>query len=487
MTKMELSRRDFGFGIGALAAGLTIGFRMAEAQAPGGIPPAPPMISANPKLDSWVRIAPDGKITVLTGRVEIGQGTLTAMRQIAAEELDVAPENLTLVEVDTAQSPNEGQTAGSLAIKLGGSALGLACADARASLVKVAAAEWNAAPETLNVENGVIVGPDAKRMSYGEAAGKISLSRPVDVTVKRKPAQGAKVIGTSMQRTDIPAKVFGQQVFIHDMRPDGMLFGAVARPPAYAARLTSVDLTAIKAMPGIVEVVRDGSFLGVIAKREEQARAAAAKLASAAEWDRGPQLFSGKSVFEHLKTARADVKLMHTAKGDAPAAIVTHSAEYLRDFQAHASIGASCALAQWDDDKLSVWSHTQGPFPLRGELAKAFKIGADKIRVQHVQGSGCYGHNAADDVALDAALLARAVPGRDGLGAVGLGHDRQARCRYLRRRHTHHMVARPLVVSAQHAAGQRRWLQPALGLVLGEPGAGREGGRPAAPERRRGA
>lgn len=412
MTRTDLSRRNFGLGLGTVAAGLTIGFRLAEAQAPAGAAPAPPMISANPKLDSWVRVTPDGRITVLTGRVEIGQGTLTAMRQIAAEELDVAPQSLTVIEVDTDQSPNEGQTAGSLAIKLGGSALGLACADARASLVKVAANEWGASPDTLKVENGVITSSDGRRMPYGEAAGKISLSRPVDVTVKRKPAQGAKVIGTSMARTDIPAKVFGQQVFIHDMRPDGMLFGAIARPPAYAARLTSADLAAIKAMPGVVEVVRDGSFLGVIAKREEQARAAAGKLAATAQWDKGPQLFSGRSVFEHLKRAPAEVKLMHSAKGDAPSAAVTHAAEYQRDFQAHASIGASCALAQWQGETLTVWSHTQGPFPLRGELAKGLRMAADKIRVLHVQGSGCYGHNGADDVALDAALLARAVPGK---------------------------------------------------------------------------
>src|SRR5262249_55212537 len=154
------------------------------------------------------------------------------------------------------------------------------------------------------------------------------------------------------------------------------------------ARLLSADLAAIKAMPGVVEVVRDGSFLGVVARREEQAQAAASKLAKAATWDKGPALFAGKSIFDYLTTADSETKVLHTVKADAPSAAVTHAAESRRHFQAHASIGASCALAQWQDGKLTVWSHTQGPFPLRGDLAKALKLAPDAIRVIHAQGSG---------------------------------------------------------------------------------------------------
>jgi nicotinate dehydrogenase subunit B len=409
MNGPTLSRRQFGFGAAAMLAGVTIGFRFAASQ---GGPELPAMIKRNPGLDSWVRIAPDGSITVLTGRVEIGQGCLTAMRQIAADELDVAPEAIALVSGDTNQCPDEGVTSGSLAVKLGGSALGLACADARATLVKVAAEAWGVAPHALRVERGVILGPAGQRMSYGEAAGKVSLSRPVDAGVKRKSISQQRIIGTSLPRTDIPAKVFGQQVFIHDMRREGMLFGAVARPPAYAARLRSVDVEPIRAMPGVVEVVRDGSFLGVIAHREEQAYAAAERLAASAQWDKGEPLFGGKSVFDYLLTEPSQTKVLHTVKEDTRAAALTHTAEYRRAFMAHASIGASCALARWEDDRLTVWSHTQGPYPLRGELAKALKTAPDVIRVIHEQGAGCYGHNGADDVALDAALLARTVPGR---------------------------------------------------------------------------
>jgi nicotinate dehydrogenase subunit B len=411
-TDTTLSRRAFGIGAGSAVAGLTIGFRWASAQGIQSGPPVSSMIRSNPQLDAWVRIAPDGTVTVMTGRVELGQGMLTAMRQVAADELDVAPERLVLISGDTGQTPNEGQTAGSLAIKLGSTALGLACADARATLVAVAAKAWDVPPAAVKIEDGQMLGPAGQRMGYGEAASKVSLSRPVDVTAKRKSTAEQKFIGTSYPRVDIPAKVFGNQVFIHDLRPIGMLFGAVARPPAYAARLVSVDLDAIRSMPGVVGVVRDGSFLGVVAGREEQAQAAANALARSAKWDTGTPLFGGKDIFDYLLTADSETAVLHTVKADAPPAATVHKAEYRRHFQAHASIGASCALAHWQEGWLSVWSHTQGPFPLRGDLAKALKISPDTIRVIHAQGAGCYGHNGADDVALDAALLARAMPGR---------------------------------------------------------------------------
>lgn len=403
------SRRGFLAGLAAGAAGLAIGFRWdaAEAQAPA----VAPMLRANPRLDSWVRITPDGRITVLTGRVELGQGVLTAMLQIAAEELDVAPGRITLISGDTEETANEGVTAGSQSIRFGGEALGIACADARATLMGVAAREWGVERAALGVRDGVIEAIGGQRMTYAEAAARVSLVRPVDVAARRKPPGAATVIGTSLPRVDIPAKVFGQPVFIHDMRPEGMLFGAVARPPGYASRLVSLDMAWAKSLPGVVEVVRDGSFVGVLARREEQANEAARRITARAEWRDGAPLFGGRGVFEHLLTAPALTRTIHTTEAGAPA-VRTKRAEYRRGFQAHASIGGSCALAQWQDGRLTVWSHAQGPFPLRGDLARGLRIEPAAIRVIHVQGSGCYGHNGADDVALDAALLARAVPGR---------------------------------------------------------------------------
>jgi hypothetical protein len=186
---VKLSRRAFAIAAASAAAGLTIGFRLASAQTPQGPqagPPVPPMIKDNPQLDAWVRVAPDGTVTVMTGRVELGQGILTAMRQVAADELDVAPERLKLISGDTAQTPDEGITAGSMAVKFGSTALALACADARATLIDVAAKAWGVEPQAIKVQDAVMSGPGGQRMGYGEAAGKISLSRPVDVTAKRK-------------------------------------------------------------------------------------------------------------------------------------------------------------------------------------------------------------------------------------------------------------------------------------------------------------
>jgi CO/xanthine dehydrogenase Mo-binding subunit len=404
------SRRAFLGAFAAGAAGLAIGFRWHDA-AGQAAPPVTPMLRSNPRLDSWVRITPEGRIVVLTGRVELGQGVLTAMRQIAAEELDVAPERIELISGDTAQTADEGVTAGSQSIRFGGEALGIACADARATLLGVASAQWGMERAALGVRDGVIEGLGGRRMTYAEASSHVSLVRPVDTAARRKPPMAATLIGTSMPRTDIPAKVFGRQVFIHDMRPEGMLFGAVARPPGYAAKLVSLDMDWARGLPGVVAVVRDGSFLGVVARREEQANDAARKIVAAARWQDGAALFGGKTAFEHLLTAPAEARTIHTTEAG-PAGTRNHRAEYRRGFQAHASIGASCALARWDDGRLTVWSHSQGPFPLRGDLARGLRMQPDAIRVIHAQGSGCYGHNGADDVALDAALLARAVPGK---------------------------------------------------------------------------
>ncbi len=404
MTK--LSRRALGLS----AAGIAIGFQWGVTLAQPARP-VPPMIRANPRLQAWVRIAPDGRITVLTGRVELGQGVLTAMRQIAADELDVAPDSLTLISGDTAETADEGVTAGSQSIKFGGEALGVACADVRATLIGVAATAWGVPAAGLSVADGVITG-SGQRMTYAEAAGRVSLTRAVDGTVARKPVARQTVIGTSLPRTDLPAKVFGQQVFIHDMRPDGMVFGAVARPPGYAARLESLDMAWAKSLPGVIEVVRDGSFVGVIARREEQANDAARQISRTARWRDGAALFAGRDVFDHLLNQPALNTTIHRTEGAAPAVARTHRAEYRRGFQAHASIGASCALAVWQGDAVTVWSHAQGPFPLRGDMARGLRVPLDRVHVIHAQGSGCYGHNGADDVALDAALLARAVPGR---------------------------------------------------------------------------
>jgi CO/xanthine dehydrogenase Mo-binding subunit len=209
--------------------------------------------------------------------------------------------------------------------------------------------------------------------------------------------------------------VTGGASYVQDMRLPGMLFGRVVRPPSYRARLIALDDQAVRALPGVVAVVRDGNFLGLAAEREEQAIAAAGVLRATARWQEEADLPpSGSALFDHMRHARL-VDTVVSEKTNAAAASHTVKrveASYTRPYQAHASIGPSCAVAQWKDGKLTVWSHTQGVFPLRGDLAKALAVPAADIAVIHREGSGCYGQNGADDVALDAALVARAAAGR---------------------------------------------------------------------------
>ena len=363
-------------------------------------------------LDAWIRIAPNGIATVFTGKVELGQGILTALSQIAAEELDLPLSRVKMISGDTGQTPDEGQTAGSQSIENSGTALRLAAAEVRAILLELAAKRFGVPPDKLTVADGVITAPDGHYLYYGALAATGNFKREATAKVAPKSPADYKIVGKSILRHDIPAKVTGGAAFVQDMRPPGMLHGRVVRPPRYGSTLASLDDTAVKAMPGVIAVVRDGSFIGVIADREETAISAREALASRAKWNLGPELPDPDKIYEHLKSLPSRDSVIGLKEGPLLAGGRMFQANYTRPYTAHASIGPSCALAEMRDGKLSVWTHSQGVFPLRAELAKALKMPASSIRCIHVEGSGCYGHNGADDVAFDAAMLARATPGK---------------------------------------------------------------------------
>ncbi len=199
---------------------------------------------------------------------------------------------------------------------------------------------------------------------------------------------------------------------MQDIRLPGMVHGRVVRPPGYGSTLISFDEAAVKAMPGVIAVLRDGSFLGVIAEREEQAIKARDALTKSAKWTAGPELPDPARIFDVIKSLPSQDSTIGVKQASVPANARTVEAVYTKPYMAHASIGPSCAVAEFKDGKMTVWTHSQGVFPLRGELVKALKMPASAVRCIHTEGSGCYGHNGADDVALDAALLARALPGR---------------------------------------------------------------------------
>ena len=385
----------------------------AASQAPGASAALPPPLAANPRLSDWLRVRPDGAIEVRSGKVEIGQGVLTALAQIAAEELDVSLARVRMIPAATDASPDEGYTAGSLSVQTSGAALRVACAEARGLLVTAAAAALEAAPEKLTVTDGVIEGPDGRRVSYWEIASPGLLDRNATGAYPPKKPGEYRIVGTSVPRLDLPDKITGRPRYAHDLSPEGLCYGRVVRPPSRGATLTGLDDSAARALPGVLAVVRDGNFLGVVAEREETALRAADTLRASAVWDRRPTLPDEDDLPGYLRSAPAETTVL-AERGTIPVtgAAASSEATYHRPYLAHASIGPSTATARFTDGGLRVWSHGQGPYRLRDELARALDLPPARVTVVHAEGAGCYGHNGADDAALDAALLARAVPGR---------------------------------------------------------------------------
>jgi nicotinate dehydrogenase subunit B len=407
-----LSRREFAAALGGIVISFSLSPRGALGQQPASPATLPGSLAANRMLDAWLRLNPDGSATVFTGKVELGQGIVTALAQIAAEELDLPLARIKMISGDTGQTPNEGQTAGSQSIEASGTALRMAGAEARAILIDLAAKRLGVAPDALTVSDGVISSRDGRKVGYGELAAEADFHREATAKAPPKPPAEHKIVGKAIPRRDIPAKVTGGAAYVQDVRLPGMLHGRVVRPPRYGAKLESFDQAAVKAMPGVTAVVRDGSFLGVVAEREEQAIKARDALKRSARWSGGSELPDPAKIYEHLLSLAMEDKVISDKQAPLPDGARVLEATYHRPYMAHASIGPSCSVAQVQDGKVTVWTHSQGVFPLRATMAKALDLPASAIRCIHAEGSGCYGHNAADDVALDAALLARATAGR---------------------------------------------------------------------------
>jgi CO/xanthine dehydrogenase Mo-binding subunit len=380
-----------------------------------------PSLAANPQLDTWLAIGPDGTVTVRTGKVELGQGILTALARIAADELSVALDRIHMATADTASGPDEAPTVGSLSVRHGGAAIRAAAAEARRAMLARAASVLGVPEDVLEVHDGSLRAPGvARTTSYWELQGGRPFERAITGDAPMRDPETCENAGRPGQRIDLPAKLRGG-AFLHDLVFPGMLFACVVRPPRYGATLVDVDAKSVDEMPGVVRVVRDGSFLGVVAAREEQAVAARARLRELARWEGGDALPGHTDVFAALRATPA--QSFPVADGtavDAPvplhrvpddAAITLHAC-YRRPFQMHASIGPSAAIALAEDGALTVWSHTQGVGLLRHALAHALSRPPLQVRVIHAAGPGCYGHNGADDAALDAALIALACPGR---------------------------------------------------------------------------
>jgi len=373
----------------------------------------PVSLAANPRLSSWVRFAADGEVTLSPGKVEIGQGIVTALAQIAADELDVEIGRVQMVRASTAASPNEGVTSGSLSIQQSGRALRHACADVRRIFLAAASDRLGVGIDALRIEDGTISGPGNVRTSYWELAMEVSLDRDATTSVAPKSVARRALAGNSVQRVDIPDKVFARPRFIHDVVLPGMLHGRVLRPEISGAELTEFREDGARAVAGLVSVARDGSFAGVVCETEHGAEAALRALRKGATWSGGETLPDENDLASFLKSQPRESTVIDTRKApSARAKSRTMKRQYTRPYIAHASIAPSCAMAQRNGDKVHVWTHSQGVYLLRADLALVLKLPVENITVEHMEGAGCYGHNAADDVALDAVLLARGADGR---------------------------------------------------------------------------
>ena len=413
----SISRRDFVAGSGMLV----VGFGMlapggsAWAQAPAA--PVSPSLGKAPQLDSWLRISAGGEVTVLSGKVEIGQGIGTALAQIVADELDVALQRVVVVTADTARTPDESTTSRSHSIIESGGALRAAAAEARAFLLARAADHLRVPATTLSVNDGIVsAGAGGAQVSYWSLIGDNKFDRAVSGKAPVKQPADYKYVGRSIARRDIPGKVTGAPSFVQDLRLPGMLHGRVLRPPIDRAdaRLAVIDTSRAAAMPGVVKVVRDGRFIGVVAEREEQAIGAVEALRQDARWELA-QLPPQAGLKEQLRALPAKERILRNEGNVADAlAKASHRVEatYFVPFQSHGSIGPSCAVAQVADGALTVWTHSQSVFGLRTDLAHALGRPESQVRLIHMEGAACFGQNGADDVPLDAAVLAAAVPGR---------------------------------------------------------------------------
>jgi CO/xanthine dehydrogenase Mo-binding subunit len=373
----------------------------------------PVSLAANPRLSSWVRFTGEGRVAILPGKVEIGQGIVTALAQIAADELDVEIGRIEMVRASTATSPNEGVTSGSLSIQQSGRALRHACAEVRQRFLAAASDRLGVDASLLAVDDGTILGPGNVRTSYWELSGDVSLDHDAIVGAVAKSAVARSVAGHSIQRVDIPDKVFARPRFIHDHALPGLIHGRVLRPDVSGARLIALDEAAACAVSGLIAIVRDGGFAGIVADSEAAAEAALIALRKGATWSAGEPLPDENDLAGFLRSQPVETTVIDTRAAVAPeTATRTLRRQYTRPYIAHGSIAASCAMAQWDGDRVHIWTHSQGVYLLRADLAIVLKLPAENIVVEHMEGAGCYGHNAADDVALDAVLLAKAAGGR---------------------------------------------------------------------------
>jgi len=407
-----LSRRDFL----KATSGLVVAFSFAPSLASPALAFEQATANAKPvaldQVDSFLGIDAKGKVTVYAGKVDLGTGVRTAFTQLVADELDVPLDQVNVIQGDTDLTPDQGPTYGSQSIQIGGQQIRQAAATARAALLDEAAKELAVDRTDLSVADGKISSKTAgKSVTYGELVGGKVFSLKLDPAAKPKDPADYKLIGKRLARLDIPGKLTGTFTYMQDFRVPGMLHGSVIRPPALGAKLESVDEASIKDIPGIVKIVREGNFLGVLADNEWSAVRAARELK--ATWSKSETLPDQKRLWEHVRSTRIVKDDVTSNVGDVAAAMAAPgkklSATYDFAIHTHGSIGPSCSITEFKDGRLVNWSASQATHNLRKQLAMMFAMPLESVHCIYVDGAGCYGRNGHEDAAADSALLAKAA------------------------------------------------------------------------------
>jgi CO/xanthine dehydrogenase Mo-binding subunit len=410
MHELATSRRDFLKTTGGLIVTFTLanGILPAVAQGPGQT-----KIVAPDEVDAFLSINAEGQVTVYTGKVDLGTGLRTALTQIAAEELDLPFDRVTILQGDTALTPDQGATWGSLSIQRGGMQVRRAAATARKALIDTAAQRFGIAPAALTVESGTVKG-EGHVISYAELIGGKTFSLKLDKDAPLKNPAAYAIVGKPLPRVDIPAKITGRFTYIQDFRRDGMLHGRVIRPLALGAELESIDASSLTKIPGVVKVVRERNFLGVVATTEWGAIQAARELK--ATWSNWAGLPEQAHLWDYVRASKVSNDVVSSNIGNSAAALKDApkrlAATYDFPIQTHGSLGPSCAVVEIKDERVTCWSASQAQHRLKVQLAAMLAVPVDNVRCIYVEGSGCYGRNGHEDAASDAALLSRAVDGR---------------------------------------------------------------------------
>jgi CO/xanthine dehydrogenase Mo-binding subunit len=409
MLTNQVSRRDFLKTSGALVVTFAVAPRLAEAQLdPHSIGPKTVALD---RVDGFVAIDRKGLVTVYSGKVDLGTGTDTALTQMAAEELGVPMGRVKLVTGDTLLTPDQGPTYGSLTIQNGGVQVRQACATAREALLDAAAQRLGVARTELTVSNGTIGARSGKRVGYGELIGERNLQIKLDPKAPTKDPSTYTIVGKPVARLDIPEKMSGRFTYMQDFKVPGMVHARVVRPAGMKSTLEKWNDAECKKIPGYVGTVRKGNFLAVVARDEWAAvKAARALDAGWSKWEGLPEKAKLWDYVRATKVAKDEVfqNVGNTAPVLAGAA-KTFRATYDFAVHTHGSMGPSCAIAEFKDGKLTVWTASQATHLLRKQLARMFDMAELNVRCIYLEGSGCYGRNGHEDAAADAALIAKEV------------------------------------------------------------------------------